>query len=473
MFRQYGTIGEAFLLVAALFVSAASASFGLGGIPLTPASPSVQTANSTGSYKVGIRQETLVFEGRNLTFYWYYPATPATGSTPYVSTGGVVGQAVLDAPLDKSTSPYPLIMFSPGVAAYADAYYFYTQNLASHGYIVVSMEHNDTKNAVPTSNATLLALANTLQTEGEGDKAVETLYTDWFRSTQFGMTYRPQELKFGLDSVLNETQTSDSPFFDAVDTENIGLSGHSLGAYYTLVSGGGLPIYCDYDASAAQLDPNNPTLADVSPCAFPARKELSDPFAFKDIRFKAIIPLAAPFFIDESQLPRSAAEISVPMMILTGDDLQLESTRRPQFTTFENATGPSYWVMVANTSHYLVGDGYQLNPTFSKRLSEADKADFYEKAAVYMEYSAAFFDVYLKNDTSAMATLQKSSSAFVADLQSHSINSSATGTTTNDTGSATATTTAATTTSSTGAGNQVLAGLGSFVVAAMISLFVL
>jgi len=214
-------------------VSSVSAGFGLGGIPLTPASPFVQTANSTGNYKVGIRQQALVFEGRNLTLYWYYPAIPANGSTPYVSTGGVMGQAVLDAPLDKSTSPYPLIMFSPGLAAYADAYYFYTQNLASHGYIVVSMEHNDTKKAVPTSNITLLALANTFQVKQDGDKAVETLYTEWFRSTQFGMTYRAQELKFGLDTVLNETQSSKSLFFDAVDINNIGLSG-TLSAPTTL-----------------------------------------------------------------------------------------------------------------------------------------------------------------------------------------------------------------------------------------------
>jgi predicted dienelactone hydrolase len=473
MFRQHATLVEPLLIMATILVSAATASFGLGGIPLAPASPNIQTANSTGSYKIGIRQQTHVFEGRNLTFYWYYPATPASGSTPYVSTGGVVGQAVLDAPLDKSASPYPLIMFSPGLAAWADAYYFYSQNLASHGYIVVSMEHNDTKKAVPTGNSTLLALANTFQGKDEGDKAVETLYTEWFRSTQLGMTYRPQELKFGLDTVLNETQSSSSLFFDAVDTGNIGLSGHSLGAYYSLVVGGGVPIYCDYNMTAAQLDPDNPILANVSPCAFPTGKALSDPFEFKDIRFKAIIPLAAPFFIDESQLPRSAANISVPMMILTGDDLQLESTRRPQFTTFENATGPSYWVMVANTSHYLVGDNYQLNPTFSKRLSEPDRADFLKKAYVYMVYSAAFFDVYLKNDTSAMATLQKSVSPFVADLQFHSLNNTVANTTATETGSATATSTAPNSASSTGVGNQALPGLGAAVVAAMVAVVAL
>jgi hypothetical protein len=170
--------------------------------------------------------------------------------------------------------------------------------------------------------------------------------------------------------------------------------------------------------SATELNPNASLIIDISPCAFPARQAELGPFANHDIRIKAIFPLTAPFFISEdAPIARAAAMITTPMMIITGDDLQLESTRPPQWTTYQNAAGKKYWVMVSNTSHYLVGDSYQFNPVFSLTLPEYDKADFVGRAGVYMNYSAAFFDVYLKGNVSAKAGLPSANLPFVADLE--------------------------------------------------------
>ncbi|KAE9365629.1 alpha/beta-hydrolase [Stipitochalara longipes BDJ] len=417
MFRYNGNLlGKLFLATTALG-SMVSAQFGLGGIFLPPASPPVPTANKTGIYSVGVKQASYMAQGLNLTYYWWYPAHPASNSTPYVATGGVYGQAVQDAPLDRSGAPYPLIIFSSGLAAYADAYYFYCQNLASHGYVVASLSHYDTKLAVPTSNATLRAIATYYQEQDDGSRAVELTYTEWFRNTQFAQTYRTQEIEAGLNTVLLAGANPLSPFFGAINLLNIGLSGHSLGAFYTLLVGGGFSIYCDYNLTATELNPNASLIIDISPCAFPARRTQLGPFANYDIRIKAIIPLAAPFFIPETvQIARAAAKVNTPMMIITGDDLELESTRLPQWTTFENAAGDAYWVMVANTSHYLVGDSYQFNPVFSLTLPDYDKADFVQKANVYMSYSSAFFDVYLKGNISAKTPLRTANSPFVADL---------------------------------------------------------
>lgn len=400
------------------YLSAVSA-FGLGGIPLPPAFPPTQTANATGTYQVGLIAQSHAFQGSNFTFYWFYPALPVCGSNPYISAGGIQGQAVQNAPLNRSGGPYPLIFFSPGLGAYADAYYFYTQNLASQGYIVVSVENLDTKTALPTTDPALVVLADEYQAADDGSAAVETLYTEWFRSTQFALTYRPHDIEFGLNTVIRSGLNPDSPFFAAFDPTNIGMSGHSLGAFYTLIMGGGMPLYCNYPMTPAELNSSNPILVNVSVCAFPDRQIMPGPFALKDFRIKAIIPLAPPFFIQDSQIARSAAKINIPMMIITGDDLQPESTRAPQYATFQNASGDSYWVMVSKTSHYLVGDAYQLNPVFSATLPVNDRADFVEKAAVYMTYSTAFFDLYLKGDRSAEVKLHSVSSPFVADLQYH------------------------------------------------------
>ncbi|KAI1488763.1 alpha/beta-hydrolase [Biscogniauxia mediterranea] len=401
--------------------------FGLGAHTLPPAS-NVSTADPTGPYQVGVRFETYCLDGRGVTLNYWYPALPVAGSSPYVSAGGIVGKAVRDAPVDSSGGPYPLIVFSPGLAAVDDGYYFYTQNLASSGYVVVSIQHLDARNANVTTNKMALALAAIDAAAGNTIDAVVEEFTDFFRETQFALTYRPQEISFALDQAIRASSsssssssynnTSSSPFRGLIDTDKIGMSGHSLGGFYTNIVGGGMPIYCDYAMTAAERDPEYPVLSEVSPCAFPARQNQSGPFALHDARIKAVISLAAPTFLTRTQLPRSAAQIRTPMMTITGDNRTSETTSWVQRAIYEAAAGPSHWVKVRDTNHYLVADAYGLNPVLGATASAADKANFLDKAAVYMAYSAAFFDYYLRGNKTADATLQTVLSPYVEELDS-------------------------------------------------------
>ncbi|KAI1780355.1 alpha/beta-hydrolase [Hypoxylon cercidicola] len=391
--------------------------FGLGGHNLPPAN-NVSTADPIGPYRVGVSFETYCFQGRGVTLNYWYPALPATGSNPYVSAGGIVGKAVKDAPVDSSNGPYPLIIFSPGLAAVDDAYYFYTQNLASNGYVVVSIQHLDARNANVTTKEFALILAAIDAAAGNTIGAVIEEYTDFFRETQFALTYRPQEIEFALDQTIRSTNNDSSPWYGIIDTENIGMSGHSLGGFYTNIVGGGMPIYCDYLMTPTQLNPAYPVLSEVSPCAFPARKNMTGPFALHDSRIKAIIPLAAPTFLPRTQLARSAAQIKIPMMTITGDNRTSETTAWVQRDIYERAAGPSYWLQIKDTNHYLVADSYGLSPVLSVSMSVGDKANFFDKAAVYMTYSAAFFDYYVKGNETAFATLHTMFSSYVKELGS-------------------------------------------------------
>ncbi|KAI0593521.1 alpha/beta-hydrolase [Biscogniauxia sp. FL1348] len=391
--------------------------FGLGAHTLPPAS-NVSTADPTGPYQVGVRFETYCFEGRGVTLNYWYPALPAAGSSPYVSAGGIVGRAVRDAPVDSTGGPYPLIVFSPGLAAVDDAYYFYTQNLASSGYIVVSIQHLDARTANVTSNKAALVLAAVDAEAGNTIDAVVEEYTDFFRETQFALTYRPQEISLALDQAVQASRNASSPFRGLIDTDRIGMSGHSLGGFYTNVVGGGMPIYCDYAMTAGEQNPDNPILSSVSPCAFAARQNQSGPFALHDSRIRAIVSLAAPTFLARTQLARSAAQVTTPMMTITGDNRTAETTSWVQRDIHEHAGGPSHWVKVRDTNHYLVADSYGLSPVLSANMSPADNADFLDKAAVYMVYSTAFFDYYVKGNATASTALSTVFSPYVKELDS-------------------------------------------------------
>ncbi|KAI0437257.1 alpha/beta-hydrolase [Xylaria telfairii] len=393
----------------------ADLSFGIGAHDLEPLD-SLATANPTGPYGVGITFKTYCSDDRNLTASIWYPATPKDGSSPYVSSGGIVGQAYEDAPLDSFGGPYPLILFSAGLGAVNDAYYFYLQNLASHGYVVTSAQHLDARLANTTTNITLQLIAAADSLAGNTNDAVITLYTDWFRETQYAFTYRAQEIEFNLNQTLDLANDPSTIFYRNIDTNNIGMTGHSLGGFFTNVVGGGAPIYCDYVMLPGEDDPNNPLLASVSPCAFEAVRELSSPLALQDSRIKAIIPLAAPSFIMKDQIARSAAEIQVPVMIMSGDNFTSETTEWIQKAVYNNALGPAYYIQIEGADHYFVSDAYGLNPNLSLKGNE-DGDNFLDKAAVYMIYSASFFNLYLKGNTSAFDTLHETYSSYVKELK--------------------------------------------------------
>ncbi|KAI0970452.1 alpha/beta-hydrolase [Xylaria arbuscula] len=393
----------------------ADLSFGLGAHDLEPLD-GVATADPTGPYGIGITLQTYCSDDRNLTVSIWYPATPENGSSPYVSSGGIVGQAYEDAPLNSSGGPYPLILFSAGLGAVHDAYYFYVQNLVSHGYVVTSAQHLDARHANTTTNITLELVAAADALAGDTNDAVITLYTDWFRETQYAFTYRSQEIELNLNKTLELADDSSSIFYGNIDKDIIGMTGHSLGGFFTNIVGGGAPVYCDYVMLPGEDDPSNPLLASVSPCAFEEVQNLSSPLALHDSRVKAIIPLAAPSFLTKDQIARSAAQIQIPVMVMTGDNFTSETTEWIQKAVYNNSQGPAYYVQIEDADHYFICEAYGLNTNLAMKGTE-DSDNFLDKAAAYMTYSAAFFNLYLKGNTSALDTLHETYSSYVKDLK--------------------------------------------------------
>jgi predicted dienelactone hydrolase len=391
--------------------------FSLGKKQLVPNNPPVLTANATGTYGIGARRETLTFDDRELNVSWWYPANASPQSTKYITSGGISGQAFKDVPLNQSGGPYPLIILSPGLGARDDAYYFYLQNLASHGYIVVSINHLDATESAPGAPLAAMMKAAADMLANNSSHTVWLLFSNWFRSTHFALTYRPQEIQFVLDKAVATATDTSSPFYEAIDTNNIGMTGHSLGAFYAMVKGGGMSINCDYALTAEENNTANQLLDSVNICAWPEAKALSSPTALHDPRIKAVIALASPVFIKPAQMSRSAATITTPLMILSGNDPRYESTLSPQQQVYDSAKGPKYMVEVNATDHLLVSEAYEFNSELSRLVPAGNKANFTEKAEVYMVYSAAFFDVYLKGNKSRKEALHKPSSSFVGGLK--------------------------------------------------------
>jgi predicted dienelactone hydrolase len=170
-----------------------------------------------GPYGVGARQvlftkDSVASPGtpRPLDTIVWYPTTP--DADPIDS----YYKAVLDAPLDLSDGPYPLLMFSHGSCGYPAQSTFLTALLASYGYVVA---------APPHPGNTIFEFPNCLT-------ALSTSFQE-----------RPQDIIFVTDQLLAANADNSSPFFGAIDPQRIGMSGHSFGGLTTYLVQGSDPRF--------------------------------------------------------------------------------------------------------------------------------------------------------------------------------------------------------------------------------------
>jgi chlorophyllase-like protein len=137
------------------------------------------------------------------TVIWY--PTAADASPVDAQYGGVI-----DAILDNSAGPYPLLMFSHGSCGLPTQSTFLMPLLASQGFIIAAPPH-------PGNTLADFPNCGTAQTQ--------------LQSAQ----ERPQDILFVLDALLAANTDAGSPFFSAIDETKLGMSGHSFGGYTTYV----------------------------------------------------------------------------------------------------------------------------------------------------------------------------------------------------------------------------------------------
>lgn len=186
-----------------------------------------------GPYPVGVRTVTFEDTGRRkpdgtprqlVTEIWY-PAVQTTRGQPTVdydifqvftpaqqaSIG--VGNipllktaAVRDAVPARTHGKFPLIIFSHGQAAIRWQSTYYTVLLASHGYVVVSTDH-------------------------EGGTLYDVVRGQ-LQNVAVGVETRPADVMYLLNRLGRLKE--DDPMFGLFDLEKIGVTGHSFGALTSL-----------------------------------------------------------------------------------------------------------------------------------------------------------------------------------------------------------------------------------------------
>jgi predicted dienelactone hydrolase len=118
------------------------------------------------------------------------------------------GKALRDASPDLTKGPYPLVVVSHGYPGNRFLLSPIAENLASKGYVVVSIDHTD------STYSDQAAFASTLRN-------------------------RPMDVSFVIDEMVKINRDAKSPFKSMIDESRIALIGYSMGGYGVINKLGG------------------------------------------------------------------------------------------------------------------------------------------------------------------------------------------------------------------------------------------
>lgn len=129
-------------------------------------------------------------------------------------------RAFQDAPPERNEQRWPIVLFSPGLAGTRAQNTSWAQELASHGYFVVAVDHPYDSPAVALDDGSVIATT----VRNTGDRDVDNLATDRLTET------RAEDLSFVIDQLeaMGRSELR-SPFSGRLDTRSIAVAGHSVG----------------------------------------------------------------------------------------------------------------------------------------------------------------------------------------------------------------------------------------------------
>lgn len=127
---------------------------------------------------------------------------------------------LLNGTVAYNDKPFPVIIFSHGFGVPDDFYTVYCTQLASHGYVVFSINHTydcvfvDFPDGQRLMQIPSPEITSILEETKWLDSHIETWVAD---------------VRFVLDQIVKESQSLQSIFYSKLDLDHIGMFGHSLG----------------------------------------------------------------------------------------------------------------------------------------------------------------------------------------------------------------------------------------------------
>jgi predicted dienelactone hydrolase len=305
-------------------------------------------------------------------------------------------QVTCYAPQPWPDKPVPVIIQSHGLAsspAEVDLY-FYAYHLASHGYFVAAPQH-------PGSD--VQQVRHMLQ-----GKTSEV-----FKRSEF--INRPADISYLLDQLGTE-----SPWSEHLNLDQVGVMGHSFGAYTAFALAGATIQFKGLEQVCAlpNLEPNLSLLLQCQALALPRQF-----YQLHDRRIQAVMSLDS---VGSEVFGRSGlAQIHVPVMLVSGSHDVTAPLALEQLRLFRGlTTAHQYLAVICGKSHLHDVDRFIRNldldvawsPTSPPPTPPTPPMDMTLpfSGETIQALSVAFFDAYLRPEQSNPAYLSAAYGQYVS-----------------------------------------------------------
>ncbi|KQL18379.1 alpha/beta hydrolase family protein [Cytobacillus solani] len=124
---------------------------------------------------------------------------------------------------------YPLLVFSHGAYGIKDGNSSTYTELASHGYVVVSIDHPYHSFYTRSEDGTVTMINSDFSQEVENMNRGMYSNEELYNIIQKWMKLRTDDMNFVIDTILKKAKNDNNPLYQHINTEKIGVFGHSMG----------------------------------------------------------------------------------------------------------------------------------------------------------------------------------------------------------------------------------------------------
>jgi predicted dienelactone hydrolase len=318
---------------------------------------------------------------RPLTLEVWYPATTTEADkkatyenvTRTHKAFSIQGSSVRDARASQGQT-YPLVVLSHGYNGYRTIMFYLGEHLASHGYVVVGIDHTDSTNAdLDFANAPSVGFPSTLINRA--------------RDQQF---------------ILDYFSSSQSDLAKVVDTNHAAVIGYSMGGYGALNTVGGCYNFNQQSRQAFGL---SEAAAKALNICNAGRKQV-------DSRWKAMVAIAP--WGQELNLHKVDA-IQVPSLYIAGSLDDVSGYELGVKKLFEQSSAKNSFMLVYENARHNIGPHIAPQVAYA---TEDDLGHYFEPAwsnetinRVNQHMTLAFLDCHVKKKVSACDYLPKRESS--------------------------------------------------------------
>jgi predicted dienelactone hydrolase len=315
---------------------------------------------------------------RTLRVEVWYPAITAAGDAPeryraklpraketdnkaeFIHTGIAVRNA---KPVDGQR--FPLVLVSHGFGGWGTFMTYLTENLASKGYVVAAIDHQDAA-----------------FTDGGG-------FALSFGST---IVHRARDQQFVLDQLA--ALNKDDALARVMDTNTVAVIGYSMGGFGALATAG-----AGYDATS-------PTFKQIPTAIMAPQLEgkttYTEAFNKRRDNIKALI-LIAPWGAQPANRAWTATalkNIKAPTLLISGDEDDIVDYKEGVQYLFQTMTASARHLLVYQQARHNVGG----NPAPVEALNDFSTREYFDEPvwrkdrlnAINQHFVTAFLDLYLK-----------------------------------------------------------------------------